>query len=608
MTTAPHPFEQILAQAGSRLQAGDLAGMEAALAPFFAPGQITPAPALNMLGVARLKQGRFVEAENLFLKARAAVPGEPMLAFNVGRALAGQGRAADAIAAFRAALSLRPDFPEALYEMGSLLHQRGQLAEAEAAFRQLLQHAPGHAPASLMLGNVLIDAGRPAEAEAPLRAGLGTAREPGLKAVLHSNLGLALRRQRRDADALDQYDSARALNPALPDIDLHRAETLQNLKRYNEALAVFESAIAREPRNPALHQYYNDLLYRLDRKDDFLASYDRAPPTRELQLAKAWFLASAKRGEEAHAIYSDLLKTDPADRIAATGAANTLTMMKRHGDAMQVFETLLARHGGDTEIIGSAAEAALLAGDPARAVTLCEQGLALDPADQMCLAAMGTAFRLMEDERDETLNGYDTLIQSVDLDPPEGFSDMADFNAALNAYLDGLHPQTREFLNQSLRGGTHTPDQLFGAGHDLIGRLQARIDQAVTRYIAEMKEDARHPFLSRRARGFRYTGSWSSRLRDCGFHVNHIHPQGWISSCFYIAVPDAVRDEQARQGWIKFGEPSLDVPLKNPVRRAIQPAPGRLVLFPSYMWHGTIPFRDSAARTTIAFDLVPQTR
>ncbi|RZA10411.1 MAG: tetratricopeptide repeat protein, partial [Lysobacteraceae bacterium] len=325
------------------------------------------APAINMLGVVRLKQGRFAEAENLFLQARAAVPNEPLLAFNVGRALVGQGRAADAIAAFRAALSLKPDFAEALYEMGALLHQAGQLAEAEAAFRLILSRVPGHPPANLMLGNVLIDAGRPAEAEAPLRRGLSDAQEPGLKAVLHNNLGRALRRQRRDADALAQYDSARALNPALPDIDLHRAEALQNLQRHDEALAVFESAIAREPANPALHQYYNDLLYRLDRKDDFLTSYDRAPQSRDLQLAKAWFLASDMRGEEAHAIYRGLLKTDANDLVAAAGAANTLSMMKRPREALAMFETMLARHDGDGEILGSAAEAALLAGDPVRA-------------------------------------------------------------------------------------------------------------------------------------------------------------------------------------------------------------------------------------------------
>ena len=78
---------------------------------------------------------------------------------------------------------------------------------------------------------------------------------------------------------------------------------------------------------------------------------------------------------------------------------------------------------------------------------------------------------------------------------------------------------------------------------------------------------------------------------------------GWISSCYYVGVPGAVADESAKQGWIKFGEPDFKVEL--PLRRAIQPRPGRLVLFPSYMWHGTIPFRSEEKRTTIAFDVVP---
>ena len=37
----------------------------------------------------------------------------------------------------------------------------------------------------------------------------------------------------------------------------------------------------------------------------------------------------------------------------------------------------------------------------------------------------------------------------------------------------------------------------------------------------------------------------------------------------------------------------------------VKPEPGRLVLFPSYMWHGTVPFDGDAPRLTVAFDLVP---
>jgi hypothetical protein len=67
-----------------------------------------------------------------------------------------------------------------------------------------------------------------------------------------------------------------------------------------------------------------------------------------------------------------------------------------------------------------------------------------------------------------------------------------------------------------------------------------------------------------------------------------------------------VADKEGKQGWLKLGEPAFDVRLKDPIRRVIEPKPGRLALFPSYTWHGTVPFRSSQARTTIAFDAVPK--
>jgi hypothetical protein len=38
----------------------------------------------------------------------------------------------------------------------------------------------------------------------------------------------------------------------------------------------------------------------------------------------------------------------------------------------------------------------------------------------------------------------------------------------------------------------------------------------------------------------------------------------------------------------------------------VQPRPGRLVLFPSYLWHGTTPLECAEPRLTIAFDAVPR--
>jgi tetratricopeptide (TPR) repeat protein len=539
------------------------------------------------------------------LAARQRAPRDAAAALNLGRVLTNLGRMEEAEAALREAVHLKRDFAEARFELAQHLHRTGKLDEAETIFRALMRDMPGIVHMQIALGAVLIDQGRPGDGETILRRALHETGDPGLTAQIQLNLGTALRRQRKDAEALAAADAARIRAASSAMAELHRAEALENLGRADEAVAAIGGLLARAPADPGLHHAYNNLLYRLGRDGDFLKSYDRAPPSRLLLLGKAHFLAQAGRHGEAHDIYRRLLAQDAHDPVAALGACRTLVALNRASEASAAFDALLAHPDIDPTLFPQAAEAALLAGDPAKAAHLCEQGLARTSLNGACLAMLGTAWRMLDDERDETLNGYDTLVRTIDLEPPKGFSSMDDFNVELDAGLDRLHPGKREFLGQSLRGGTQTPALLFGTGILLVEKLKARIDEAVARYIAELPEDAAHPFLSRRARGIRYTGSWSSRLRDNGFHVNHIHPAGWISSCYYVAVPRATQDESARQGWIKFGEPAAPVPLKQPVRRAIQPMAGRLILFPSYLWHGTIAFHDQAARTTIAFDAVP---
>ena len=604
-SSASHPaLQHALATATRALQSGNMAAAEMAMAPFFASGLPGNPDLLNLAGTLRMNQGRGGEAAALFAEAVRLAPRDPLYVFNHGLVLSRLGRTAEAQIALRTAIKRKPDFPEALFELGAILHRDGQLGDAEKTFRQLLRVAPSHIHAKLALGAVLVDARRPQDAEAPLRRGLSEVGDPQLKAQLHLQLGQALRRQRKDTQALAELDQAQALFPALPNLALHRAETLQNLERFDETLAILRSELARSPANAELHHDYNALLYQLGH-EDFLKSYDRAPQTREVLMDKAFFLSHEKRDEEAHAIYAGLAARDPGDRVAALCAANELSMLGRHDEALAAFEALMARYGRNADILRRTAEPALLTGDPQKAAAFCEEALKLAPGDGSSIAMLSIASRMLQDGRDDFLNEYDTLVCSFDLDVPEGFSDMESFNHELSAELDRLHPQTREFVSQSLRGGTQTAGHLFPTGLPLVTKLKARIDAAVARYIAEMGADAAHPLRARRTGNFQYAGSWSSRLKDCGFPVNHIHPDGWISSCYYVAVPDAAKDETARQGWIKFGEPALDVELKTPVRRTIQPVPGRLVLFPSYMWHGTIAFRDTAARTTIAFDVVP---
>jgi hypothetical protein len=110
----------------------------------------------------------------------------------------------------------------------------------------------------------------------------------------------------------------------------------------------------------------------------------------------------------------------------------------------------------------------------------------------------------------------------------------------------------------------------------------------------------RHP----RDRKTRFSGSWSVRLRSGGHHSNHVHPQGWISSALYIALPRKGPADSDESGWLTLGQPDELLRIDLPPCRTIEPKVGQLALFPSSMWHGTVPFSDGE-RLTVAFDVAP---
>ena len=110
----------------------------------------------------------------------------------------------------------------------------------------------------------------------------------------------------------------------------------------------------------------------------------------------------------------------------------------------------------------------------------------------------------------------------------------------------------------------------------------------------------------RRRDNFEFSASWSVRLANCGYHTMHTHPLGWISSAYYVQVPQAVSEGDEHGGGIKFGEPDIDIGEAGEARLKIQPSAGRLVLFPSYMWRGTVPFESDEPRMTTPFDVVPK--
>jgi tetratricopeptide (TPR) repeat protein len=320
-----------------------------------------------------------------------------------------------AVSVYQAAIKQEPDFADSYFALGQVQRKLGQSDEALSTYRRLLRLQPNNANAYIALASALAETGQYAQAEAPLRRAADHTRDPNVLAGIHNNLAIIQMQQSKHAEALESLERTQALAPQVPDLDRHRINILSQLKRFDECLALYEKLLARDPGDVPLHQAYNSLLYRLGRKDEYLASYDRAPQTREVLLGKATMLGMQKRGAEMMEICESLLARDPHDLAAAAGRANGLALTGRHREAVSAFEEIIQHHSGDPVLFASAASAALLAGDPQKAEQLCQGGLRLNRYDQNCLAFLGTAWRLQDNEWDEDLTGYENLIRVFEL-------------------------------------------------------------------------------------------------------------------------------------------------------------------------------------------------
>jgi uncharacterized protein (TIGR02466 family) len=329
-----------------------------------------------------------------------------------------------------------------------------------------------------------------------------------------------------------------------------------------------------------------------------------ASPT-PLLVAKSTLYDAAGETERAVRLLDVASQRMPGDTIILMAAIDFALRLERVAEARRYVELAEAAEPTSRSVMQYSAIVDLAQARPDAAFAKISTALEDHPDDQSLWGWMATAARATGHPLYDQLCDYDAVVGAYDLATPPGWTSLEAYLADLGAALKDIHGYPQHPTNQSLRHGSQTMHLLTGSDAPAIKAFFQAVDGPIREHMAKLGpgDDA---LRRRNTFDYRIMGAWSVRLRPGGFHRDHFHPAGWLSSAFYVETPDEALESADKQGWIRFGKPPFitDPPLEP--GHFVKPKPGRLVLFPAYMWHGTVPFTTDEARMTVAFDVAPK--
>jgi len=527
-------------------------------------------PTLAALGELLLAAAREAEAEPLLQRAARRLPRAALV---LARHYNASRRAGEAFALTAPLCADAQADADLLAQFVAAAAALGRLDEVVANYRRIAQARSGDPDAGQALAIALDAADLPAEV-APLAA--------RMLAGGHRNATL-YQIQARSLIALGEFGPAEtALRDCLR-IDPQRSEAHDHLARLvwmrsgevAQATAALDEALRRFPGDAALCGTKAAILQGAG---DARGAYAcLAPRAMQAQAPPALLVRCGLAA----------LEFDPA--LALPLAERALRAMPASTPARSLL-----------------AAALLGTGDARAALPHCEALRAAAADDQYFIALQTVAWRLLGDPRHAEYCDYARWVLPQRLTAPAAWPNLASFFADLERSLARLHnPHGHPLLFQSLRHGTETTADLSRSDDPAIRALFATFDAPIRSYLEHILHGP-EPLRRRSSGGYRFNGSWSVRLRSAGFHTNHVHPRGWISSACYIELPEVDANAGEHAGCLTFGQPSLITTPALQAEHVVRPEVGMLVLFPSYFWHGTVPFASAKTRLTVAFDVVPE--
>jgi len=371
------------------------------------------------------------------------------------------------------------------------------------------------------------------------------------------------------------YRKATALRPDVVDNWYMLASFLVEARQNEEAVTVLTHAIARLPTHPRLYLMLGQIYYmtrRVDLARDVLERVPAIPEDdREMTISHLTLLMDTGLADRAQAA-TDILALDPVNSYA-----------------LMLLGAVTCRNGSSQKMI-----------------PFCEAALKTEPGHTRARYELAVALaRLGRSQEARQMIDLNQFVRVIDLQPPECYVNAETLENALVSEITRNNTLEADPVDRATRGGFQTSASLPRPGDDAIGKVLDLIRLHVDGFDTSLPENLNDPFVTRRPKHAKLR-AWAVVYPGGGWQKPHIHDTGWLSGVYYVTAPKA-SGQNPRGGLLVLGKFETGQPGTDPPPwgvRDIRPLPGRLVLFPSYIPHSTIPTNSRDQRICLAFDVI----
>ena len=482
-----------------------------------------------------------------------------------------------------------------IFEQAFQNHQRGNFENAEVLYKKILQLKPNHLNTNFFLGTLFIQ-----------RKDFYLAKKKFLKVVLinpnhfyaYNYLGIIHKELKNFDKAKEYFDKAISLNKNYADAYYNLGLLYKDSEDYKNAQKYYQKTIQA---NPNHINVYNNL-------GNIFSIFGKT--------------------KEAINLFKKAIEINPKNAQAYNNIGNRYKELGEYKKSIEAYNKAIKINLNIEQVYANLGNVFRIKKDFKKAIKYFEKSNSENSRAELleCIYFQHGLKKFKEklaiyteknflNRRVATISAYVSATRSLKniypfcKNPIDYFyktnieNDLVDknkFQKVLLNYLEKID-SVWEPSSKTTKKGFQTIGNLFKKDKFEIKSLIKIIEKTIILYKKRFSNSK--DLIIKKWPNKSILNAWYVKLIQQGYQNSHIHPDGWISGVFYLKVPKFINRQD---GSIKLTIDGYDYPVNKILPSLVySPKDFDLILFPSSLFHRTIPFKSKKTRHVIAFDLIP---